>query len=73
MWRPIKFNKTNDNVENVYGDVRSGYDFQNGHNLSQCDDSITFKNIDGDVDKGDVSIGYGSIKIHNYLQHNGLE
>ena len=35
--------------------------FLNSHTLSQCEDSILFKKIDDDVEKGDgdVSSGYG--------------
>ena len=41
--------------------------------LSQCDDSITFKENDRDAEKYDVSSGYGSINIHTIYQHNGLK
>ena len=35
---------------------------------SQSDDSGTFKNIYGGVDKGGVSSGYGSMNSHTDLQ-----
>ena len=51
-------------------DMSSGNVVINIHNLSQCDDSITFKETNGDVENGDVSSGYGSIKTHTIYQHN---
>ena len=53
--------------------MSSGYVFFNSHTLSQHEYSSTFKNIDGDVDKGDVSSGCGSMNTHTYLQLNDLE
>ena len=53
------------------GDVSSGYGFIDSHTISQCDDSSTFKDMDGDVEKGDVSIVYGSKNIHTVYQQNG--
>ena len=53
--------------------MSSGYVFKNIHNISQRNDSITFKNIDGNFDKGDVSSGYGSMNKHTDLQRNGVE
>ena len=50
----------------------SVYVFLNIHIISQCEDSRTFKEIDGGVKKGDVSSGYGFMNIHNNLQQNGL-
>ena len=53
--------------------MSSGYTYLNVHTLSQCEDSSSFKNIGGDVDKGDVSIVYGSMNSHTYLQKKYLE
>ena len=47
--------------------------FFNSHTLIQSDNSSSFTNIDGDIDKGDFSNGYGYINSHNYLQYNGLK
>ena len=55
------------------GDGSSGYGFLNSHTLSQYDDSITFKYMDGDVKKGNVSSGYVSISSRIVYQHNGLK
>ena len=38
------------------GDVSSEYGFKNIHTLSQCEYSITFKDMDGDVEKGDGDV-----------------
>ena len=54
------------------GDVISLYVLLNVHTLSQCDNSSTFKNIGGDVDKGDISVGYGYMNNRAYLQQNYL-
>ena len=54
-------------------DVISGHGFINSHNIYECDDSSTFKYMDGCVEKGDTSSGYGSMNIHNDYQHNGLK
>ena len=48
------------------------YVLLNVHTLSQCDNSSTFKNIGGDVDKGDISVGYGYMNNRAYLQQNYL-
>ena len=37
------------------GGVISGYGFIKIHHLSQCDDSITVEDMDGDVEKVGVS------------------
>ena len=46
------------------GDVSSINGFINSHTISQYDDSSKFKKMDGDVEKVDVSSGYGSMNIH---------
>ena len=46
------------------GDVSSRNGFINSHTISQYDDSSKFKKMDGDVEKVDVSSGYGSMNIH---------
>ena len=38
------------------GDVSSGYGFLNRHTLSQCEDSSTLKDMDGDVEKSDGDV-----------------
>ena len=43
------------------------------HTLSQCEDSGTFKDMDGDVEKGYFSSVYGSMNSHNELQQNNLK
>ena len=60
-------------VEKSDGDVSSGHGFYNSHTLSQCEDSSTFKEMDGDFEKGDVISGYISMDSHIDLQNNGLE
>ena len=52
-------------------DVSSGYGFINSHTVYQCDDSSTFKDMDGDVENCDVSSGYSSMNIHTVYQQNG--
>ena len=47
------------------GDVSSGCGFINIHSHSQCEDSSIFKEMNGDVETGDDSSRYGSMKIHN--------
>ena len=47
--------------------------FFNGHTLSQFDNSRTFKDMNGDVENGDGSSGYGSMNSHNFYQLNGLK
>ena len=49
------------------------YSSKNSHTLFQCEDSITFKYMDGEVENGDVSSGYGSMNIHTDLQRYGLK
>ena len=46
------------------GDMSSGNGFINSHTLSQCNNSITFEDMVGDVEKGYVSSVYGPMKIH---------
>ena len=53
--------------------MSSGYVFLNIHTLSQLEYSSTFKNIYGDVDKGDVSSGYRYMNSHTDLEQNYLE
>ena len=53
--------------------MSSGYGFLNSHTISQCKDSITFKEIYGGVENYEVSSVYGSIKRNTDLQHNGLK
>ena len=53
-------------------DVISGYSFMKSHTTSQYDDSITFKNMDGDVENSDGSSVYGSTHTQNVYQLNGL-
>ena len=67
-----KFSLNNHTLSQQYcdsnnGDVISGCDFLNSHTLYQCEDSIKFKNIYDDVEKGygDVSSAYGFLNIHN--------
>ena len=60
-------------VEKSDGDISGRYVFKNNHTLSQREYSITFNKIDVDIENGDVSSGYGSMNINNYLQYNGLE
>ena len=53
--------------------MSSGNGFINIHYLSQCTESISFKQIGRDVENGDVSCGHGSINIQNIHQQNGLK
>ena len=53
------------------GDVSCGYGFINSHTISQFDDPITVKGIDGGLEKGDVIILYGSTNSHTVYQPNG--
>ena len=55
------------------GDEISEKDYINSHNISQCDYSSTFKEMDGDAEKGVVSSGYGSMNIHTVYQLNCLK
>ena len=57
-------------VENVDGDVSSGYVLKNRHTLYQCEYSSTFKEMAGYFESCNVSNGYCYMNIHNYLQHN---
>ena len=36
----------------------------NCHTLSRCDGSSSFNDMDGDVENGDVTIGYGYTNSH---------
>ena len=47
--------------------------FINNDTLSKCDDSSTIKDMDGDVEKGEVSSGYGSMNIHTVYKLNDLK
>ena len=49
-------------------DLSGGYGFINSHNLSQCDDSNTFKEMGAVSGKGDVSSGYGYINSNTIYQ-----
>ena len=55
------------------GDVRSGNIFINRHTISKCYDLSTFKAMFGDVEKGDVRIGYGYMNSYTLYQLNGLK
>ena len=66
------FKKIYDDVEMGDCDASSGCVFLNRHNLSQRDYTITFTNIDRDVDKGGVSSGYDYMNSHTDLQRNDL-
>ena len=55
------------------GDVINGNGFINSHTIFQCDDSSTFKDMDGDVENVDVSCVYGSMNRQNVYQLNGLK
>ena len=50
------------------GDISSRYGFINSQTLSKCKDSITFKDMDGDVGKGGVSSGCEFMNSHTDLQ-----
>ena len=54
-------------------DVSSVNGFINRHTFSQFDNSRTFKDMDEDVEKGDVSNEYSSMNSHNFYQLNGLK
>ena len=56
---------------NVY--VSSRNDFINSHIISQCNDSSTFKDMDGDVEICDVRGGNDYMNSHNIYQHNSLK
>ena len=47
--------------------------FMNSHTISQCDGSSTFKQMDRDVEKGDVSSLYVSMNSHNVYKLNVLK
>ena len=56
-------------LDYINGDVSSGNGFINIHTISQCDDSSTFKDMDGDSEKRDISSLYGSTNRKNvYLK-----
>ena len=55
------------------GDVISGNIVINSHTLYQCYDSIKFKEMDGDVEKGDVSSLYGYMNSYTIYQHYVLK
>ena len=64
----------NHTLSQYYCDSNSGavsivYGLKNLHTLFQCEYSITFNNIDDDVEKidGDVSSGYGFLKHPHFL------
>ena len=59
--------------DSINGDLSSGNVVINRHTIYQWDDWINFKDMDGDVEKGYVSIGYGYMNIHNVYQQNGLK
>ena len=48
-----------------HGDVSCENGFMNFHNISQCNDSSSFKDMDGDVEYGDISGVHGSMNIYN--------
>ena len=54
------------------GDVSSGNGSMKNHTLSQHDWDY-FKETDGGVENGDVSIGYSSTNIQTIYEHNGLK
>ena len=47
--------------------------FINSHNISQCNYSSNFKEIEGDVENGGVSSGHGSINRICFDQQMGLK
>ena len=55
------------------GDRIGGNDFINGHTLSQCNDSIKFKEMYGYVENYDASSGYVYVNSHTLYKQNGLE
>ena len=55
------------------GDVSHGNIVINSRTLFQCDDSSTFKDMDGYVEICDVSSGYGFMNSHTVYQLNGLK
>ena len=55
------------------GDVSCGGGFINRHILYQCNDSILFKDMDRDVENGDVSGVHYSMKSHYIYQNNVLK
>ena len=54
-------------------DVISINGFINSHTILQCNDWSNFKDMDGDVENGDGSSGYGYITIHTVYQQKGLK
>ena len=55
------------------GDVICGNGFIKIHTLSQCNDSSSFKDMDGDVENYNVSGGHGSMKKQTLYQQNGFK
>ena len=53
--------------------MSSGYGLFKIHALFQCEDSSTFKDVFGGVEKSDVSRGYISMNRYTDLQKNVLE
>ena len=53
--------------------MSSGYGFIKFHNILQFEYLSTFKDMDGDLESGDVSCGYDSMKINTDFQQNGLK
>ena len=55
------------------GDDSSENCFMTIHTLSQYDDSNIFKDMDRDVEDGNIISGYGFTKIQFFYQQNGLK
>ena len=55
------------------GYVSSGNFVINSHKISQCNDSVNFKEMDGDVENDDVSSRYGTTNRHTTYQNNSLK
>ena len=55
------------------GDVNSGNGYIYIYTISQCNDSSSFKEMNGDVSNGDVSSGYGYMNRHTVYKNNGLK
>ena len=53
-------------------DVSCGNGFINSQTISQCNDSVYFNDMYGDVENGDTSGGHGSMNTHTLSQHNDL-
>ena len=54
------------------GDVGCGKTFINIHTLSQCNESIYFRDMDGVFENGDVSGVNAHTNIHTLYQQSGL-